>query len=132
MALEVELVTPERRLFQTTADELTLQGALGQMTVLPGHVSMVVGLEPGALILRHAGSAETYAVGGGVAQIAQDKIIVLAESAESKDEIDVVRAEREKEEAQKALMEKSAYDAEFAETQAALARATTRIDVAKR
>jgi F-type H+-transporting ATPase subunit epsilon len=130
--LQVELVTPERRVLKSEADEVTLTGTLGQLTVLPGHIPLLTGLEPGPMILKHGGSSEIYAVAGGVAQIDHDKVTILAEAAEARDDIDVPRAERAKVEAQKLLLEKSAYDAAFAETEAAVMRAAARIDIARR
>ena len=128
----VQLVTPERRLFSTEATEVVLTGALGQMTVLPGHIPLVTALDPGPFVIKRAdGKTETYAVGGGVAQIDHDTLTILAETAESQDEIDVVRAEKAREASLKALKEQSFYDETFAETQASVARAMARIDVAK-
>ena len=129
--LQVELVTPERRVLKQEADEVTLTGTLGQLTVLPGHIPLLTGLEPGPMILKRGGTVETYAVAGGVAQIDHDKVTILAEAAEAREDIDVARAERAQTEAQKKLMEKSAYDAQFAETEAAVMRAAARIDIAR-
>lgn len=129
--LQVEVVTPERRVLKTEADELTLTGTLGQLTVLPGHIALLTGLEPGPMILKRGGVTETYAVAGGVAQIDHDKVTVLAEAAEARQDIDVARAERAQTESQKKLMEKSAYDSQFVETQAAVMRAAARIDIAR-
>ena len=130
--MQVQLVTPERRIFSTEASEVVLTGALGQMTVLPGHIPLVTALEPGPLVIKRAdGKVEHYAVGGGVAQIDHDTLTILAESAEGRDEIDVVRAEKAREAALKALKEQSYYDEAFAETQAAVGRAAARISVAR-
>lgn len=131
--MQVQLVTPERKLFSTEAVEITLTGALGQMTVLPGHIPVVTALEPGPLVIKKAnGTTEVYAVGGGVAQIDRDMITVLAEVAEAAEEIDPARAEKARDQAMKLMQEQSAYDETFAETQAAVARATARLTISKR
>jgi F-type H+-transporting ATPase subunit epsilon len=131
--LTVELVTPMRKLFATEAESVTFTGALGEMTVLPGHIALVTALRPGPLTLKKAGGVtEIYAVGNGTAQIDQGRVTVLAEAAERSDEIDAVRAQRALEAAQRAMKEQSSYDEAFAETQASLARAATRLTLASR
>jgi F-type H+-transporting ATPase subunit epsilon len=129
--LTVELVTPQKKLLEVQADEVTLSGALGQIGILPGHIALVTALRPGPMIIRHSGKNEVFAVAGGMAQVDHDKVTVLAEAAEPADEIDVERAQRELAEAQARMLEKSAYDQDFAETEAAVARAYTRITIAK-
>ncbi len=125
--MQVELVTPTRKLFATTAESITFTGALGEMTVLPNHIAMVTALRPGPLVLRTGHGAETFAVGSGIAQIDAGRVAILADSAERVEEIDLVRAERARELALQAMREQSFYDERFAETQASLARATTRL-----
>jgi len=129
--LQIEVVTPERRVLTAEADEITLQGTLGQLTVLPGHIPLLTGLEPGPMIIKRGGSSEVYAVAGGVAQIDHDKVTVLAEAAEARNDIDTARAERALAESQKALLAKSAFDEAFSEAEASVMRAAARIDVAR-
>ncbi|MCC6810001.1 MAG: ATP synthase F1 subunit epsilon [Deltaproteobacteria bacterium] len=130
--MKVELVTPQKKLFAVDADSVSFSGSNGEMTVLPGHIPMITGLKPGPLVLRREGGQEIYAVGGGVAQIDGARVAILAESAEPAGEIDVARAEKARQAAEQALRDQSFYDETFAETQAQLARATARIDIARR
>src|SRR5262245_45528821 len=115
--MQVELVTPQRKLFAVDADSVTFTGSKGEMTVLPGHAARITGLRPGPLTLRSNGGQEIYAVGGGVAQIDGARVAILAESAEPAGEIDVSRAEKAKLAAEQALRDQSFYDETFAETQ---------------
>jgi len=124
-------VTPTRKLFSVDADSVTFTGELGEMTVMPGHIAMVTALRPGPLTLKVAGGTEIYAVGSGIAQIDQGLVSILAESAERSNEIDITRAEAARVAAEKALKEQSSYDSTFAETQASLARATTRLTLGR-
>lgn len=130
--MKVELVTAQRKLFAVEADSVTFTAINGEMTVLPGHISMITGLQPGPLTLRAEGGQQVFAVGGGVAQIDPNRVAILAESAEPADEIDVARAEKAKQLAEQAMKDQSFYDETFAETQAAVARATARISIGRR
>lgn len=125
----IELVTPQRKLFSVDADSVTFTGQLGEMTVMPGHVPLITALRPGPLTLRREGGQEVFAVGGGIAQIDGNRVALLAESAEPAGEIDPARAAKAKSQAELALKEQSFYDETFAETQAAVARASTRLAV---
>jgi F-type H+-transporting ATPase subunit epsilon len=125
----IELVTPQRKLFSVDADSVTFTGQLGEMTVMPGHVPLITALRPGPLTLRSAGGQEVFAVGGGIAQIDGNRVALLAESAEAAGEIDAARASKARAQAELALKEQSYYDEAFAETQAAVARASTRLAV---
>src|SRR5512136_1137117 len=95
MPLTLEIVTPERRVAQLTADEVQAPGVQGGFGIRPGHASFMSQLEPGRLTVIAQGREEHYAVGGGFLQVDQDRVIVLADTAEARDEIDVAAAQRE-------------------------------------
>ena len=94
MPLDLEIVTPERRVAKTTCDEVRAPGVKGSFGIRPGHASFISALEPGQLTVVTGGAEERYAVGGGLLQVDQDRVIVLADSAEPREEIDVERARR--------------------------------------
>src|SRR6516225_7342553 len=94
MPLSLEIVTPERRVAQLTCDEVRAPGTQGGFGVRPGHASFMSGLEPGRLTVVSGGREEHFAVGGGFLQVDRDRVMVLADSAERREEIDVDRAER--------------------------------------
>src|SRR5512140_3745204 len=132
MPLNVEIVTPERRVLQTTCDELRAPGVLGGFGIRPGHASFMTALEPGRLTLVTGGREEHYAVGGGFLQVDRDRVIVLADTAEAREEIDVEAAKRDFAEATERLRSMTEQDAGHAVESARVRRATARLTVAGR
>ncbi len=94
--LTFELVSPERLLLATEATQVSLPGAEGDMGILPGHAPLIASLRPG--VIEVEGSAEAgdgrIFVGGGVLEIAQDKLVVLADEAIPVAELDRASLER--------------------------------------
>lgn len=121
------LVTPERQLIDTEVDEVYAPGVLGQFGVLPEHVNFLTALGTGELRYRTKGGVDHYvAVSGGILEVLDDVVTVLADSAEAAAEIDVERA-RVAEERIKHALARTAGDApELADLQAALVRAANR------
>src|SRR5512137_972179 len=103
MALSLDIVTPERRVLSVTCDEVRAPGVLGGFGIRRGHTSFMSALEPGRLTYVEAGQEHHYAIGGGFLQVADDKIYVLADSAEAASEIDVDRAQKALADAQEKL-----------------------------
>jgi F-type H+-transporting ATPase subunit epsilon len=104
------------------------------MGILPNHSSMLTTLGFGEVVVRNKDGNEAYfAIGGGFAEVQPDKVVVLADSAEQADEIDIQRAEKARAEAEKYMAEGVPEDPErYAQIQASLQRAQIRIDVARR
>lgn len=126
------LVTPERQLIDADVEEVYAPGVLGQFGVLPEHVNFLTALGTGELRYRTKGVDHYVAVSGGILEVLDDVVTVLADTAEPAEEIDAERA-RVAEERLKHALERTAGDApEVADLQAALARATNRRAVAQR
>lgn len=120
------LVTPERQLLDTEVEEVYAPGVLGQFGVLPEHVNFLTALGTGELRYRTKGVDHHVAVSGGILEVLDDVVTVLADSAEAAEEIDVERA-RIAEERIKHALDRTAADApEAADLQAALVRAANR------
>jgi F-type H+-transporting ATPase subunit epsilon len=130
MALTLEIVTPERRVAQLTADEVRAPGALGGFGIRPGHASFMSALEPGRLTVVAQGKEEHYAVGGGFLQVDRDRVIVLADTAEAKEEIDVEQAKKDFAEATERLRSMTEQDENHRIESARVRRATARLGVA--
>ena len=130
MPLSLEIVTPERRVAQVTVDEVRAPGVEGGFGVRPGHASFMTALEPGRLTLVTGGREEHYAVGGGFLQVDGDRVIVLADTAEKREEIDVDAAAREFAEATERLRQMTEQDANHPVEQARVRRAAARLSVA--
>src|SRR6266540_3210681 len=96
MPLHLLVVTPERKVAETEADEVQLPGSEGYLGVLPGHAALITLLKTGVLSYRGAGSSDALAISTGFAEIADDRVSVLADSAERAGEIDTAAAERER------------------------------------
>ena len=129
MAMEVDLVSPERILFSGEADMVivrTIDG--GEVAFLPGHAPFLGALEISRVKIKTTdGNDVVAAVHGGFVHVRESKVIVLSDVAELADQIDVERARRAKEAA-----EQSRNKEEDAENEAALRRAHVRLEVAGR
>lgn len=88
MPLQLDIVTPEKKIFSDTVDNVYLPGADGEMGILPMHAGLVAALQPGELRYLHNGKVETFAIGSGFAEVTQTKVIVLTDSALGESEID--------------------------------------------
>lgn len=90
--IQLEIVTPERRVLARDVDEVILPGAEGSFGVLPGHHPLLAALGPGLAFARSAGTTETLAISGGFAEVGPERVTVLAETCERATEIDKDRA----------------------------------------
>ncbi len=93
MALTLDIVTPEKKIFSDTVDNVYLPGADGEMGILPQHAGLVTALRPGELRYQFKGKTETLAIGSGFAEVTQTKVIVLTDSALGEAEIDEANVE---------------------------------------
>jgi F-type H+-transporting ATPase subunit epsilon len=131
--LTLELVTPTKLVAsETTVDEVVVPGSDGYFGVLPGHAPLLATLGIGELTYRIGREERHVAVAGGFAEVRNDKVIILADTAEKPDEIDRARAERAKERAEQRLSGRLPEEIDYVRAMAALARAVTRIQVASR
>ncbi|WP_438955404.1 F0F1 ATP synthase subunit epsilon [Cognatiyoonia sp.] len=87
MAMQFDLVSPERRLASVEASEVHIPGADGDLTVMDGHTAVITTLRPGVLTVVHSGGSDDYVVSGGFAEINGASVSVLAESALPKGEM---------------------------------------------
>jgi F-type H+-transporting ATPase subunit epsilon len=93
MPLQLDIVTPEKKIFSDLVDNVYLPGADGEMGILPQHAGLVTALQPGELRYLRNGKVETLAIGSGFAEVTQTKVIVLTDSALGEAEIDEVHVE---------------------------------------
>jgi F-type H+-transporting ATPase subunit epsilon len=129
--LKLEIVTPEGPIFSEDADSVILQGADGQVTILPGHVQLMTQLAPGEMVVRQAGHDQVLAVGAGLALVKGDRVSVLTDMALSAEKIDEGRAEEARQRAVARLREQIA-DEEVASVNASLARSLAQLHVKRR
>lgn len=106
--LQLHVVTPEREVVETEADEVQLPGAEGYLGILPGHAPLITLLKTGVLSYRRAGAEQALAVSTGFAEISNDRVSVLADTAEAAAQIDAAAAQRERAKAEKEMESASA------------------------
>jgi F-type H+-transporting ATPase subunit epsilon len=130
--LTLELATPTRLVVTAEVDEVVVPGSLGYFGVLPGHAPLLATLGIGELTYRIGREEYHVAVSGGFAEVRNDKVIVLADVAETPADLDRARADRARERAESRLSGRSQEEIDYTRAACALARALTRLQVAGR
>ncbi|MNI74784.1 ATP synthase epsilon chain [compost metagenome] len=126
----LEIVTPERKVYAEQANMISVKGVEGELGILPNHIPLVTPLKIAPIIVKQQGSKDTIiAVNGGFMEVRKDKVVILAESAELPEQIDVTRANAAKERAQKRLAEHKQNNVDFKRAELSLQRALNRIGV---
>jgi F-type H+-transporting ATPase subunit epsilon len=129
--IELEIVTPERQVVKDRATEVQVPGRNGYLGILPGRAPLISELAIGEISYTNAsGESTRLAVAWGFVEVLPDKVTILAETAERAEEVDVSRAEADRERAQQRLKEAENTD-QFDEACHALARAEARLSIAK-
>jgi F-type H+-transporting ATPase subunit epsilon len=133
-ALRLEVVTPARLVVSEAITELVAPGSEGYFGVLPGHLPFITTLKMGDLTYWTGREEHHLAISKGYAEVRDDTVSILADSAERAEEIDVARAERARERAAERLREWAAGKEEIdsARAEAALYRALARLEVARK
>ena len=132
MPIQLEIVTPERLVYEDEVDSVNVPGVEGELGILPHHAPLVSTLGYGELRIRKGGSEESFAIVGGFVQVRPDKVVVMAETADLASEIDLERAEEARREAERALETGYTEGADLSAARAALQQALMRIRVAER
>jgi F-type H+-transporting ATPase subunit epsilon len=127
---KLEIVTPEKKVVDTAAEEIQIPGKNGYLGVLPGHAPLITELSVGEISYHAQGKEERLAVAWGFAEVLPDKVTILAESAERPSEIDVARAHKAKERAEQELTSGD-INVDVDRALASLHKAETRIQVAE-
>ena len=128
--MKLEIVTPYSKVVDTEVDEVTASGKLGEFGVLPGHAPFLTSLKIGELCYKDNGVTICLALNWGYFEIKDDKIVVLVETAEAAEAIDVDRAKAALVRAEEALKKLTQEDKQFKVHEAALERAIIRMQVA--
>ncbi|CAH8767455.1 F0F1 ATP synthase subunit epsilon [Paenibacillus dendritiformis] len=131
----LEIVTPEHKVFEDQVNMITVKGVEGELGILAGHIPMVTPLQVGPMKIKTGSKEHWLAVHGGFVEVRRDKVVVLAESAELPEEIDIERAKAAKARAEQrlAMAQRSKQDhVDFRRAELSLQRAVTRIQVSQR
>ena len=130
--LRLEIVTPEKKVVDETVDAVTVPGANGEIGILPNHAPLITTLKPGILSYTRGGATDRLVVSGGFIEVSADKVSVLADVAETADEIDVEAARSEREATERTLGAWSGSEADFEVQKEKLERAQARLQLAGR
>ncbi len=128
--LRLLLVTPERTLLDEEVDEVRAPGTVGEFGVLPNHITFLSSLQAGRLEYMRGNQSTYLALSGGFAEVVDNVMTVLADSAELADEIDLEAARTALGEAEEQLKTLGESDSDYAETAQARQWAQARVDVA--
>lgn len=131
--INFKIVTPERTVFEGEIDQSTLPVADGEVTILPSHRSYIAALKPGEIFLRKGNDDFSFSVSGGFIEFADNNLVVLADTAERAEEIDMARAEVGRKRAEELKQQQISMDeSEYARVAAAIEKETARLRVARR
>ena len=129
--IQLEIVTPERLFFSGEVDEVNVPGAEGYLGVLPGHAPLLSELRIGVITYRQENQKSHLFCSWGFAEVLPDRVSVLAEVAESPDQIDVERARANRDEAEK-LLRSLDENVDYAQIMDALQQAEVQLELAEK
>lgn len=133
MPLHLEVITPERKVYEDDVDMVIAPGSEGYLGILPRHAPLLTALGPGEFRVKKGGVEEVLAVFGGFMDVRPDRVIVLTDAAEPAEEIDAQRAQQARDRAQEQLAQAATMSAaDEARARASLQRALVRIRVSER
>lgn len=128
--LQLEVVTPERRVLSEGVDSVVIPGLGGELGILPGHTPLISQLKTGVLSYTQGGRTVQMLVSGGFLEVRDDHVSVLAEIAERPEEIDAAGARVAREQVEKRLNSWSGSEEDLEAARIELDRATVRLQLA--
>ena len=132
MPIHIELVTQEEKVFEEAEADIVIVPAVeGEMGVLPNHAPVLTTLTFGELVVRKGAAEERFAVYGGVVDVRPDKVIVLADLAESSYQLDLEMAQDARDRARQ-LLDDGLPGADNREAELALRRANLAVRISQK
>lgn len=130
--LKLKIITPERIVFEDTVDSVSAMTESGEITVLPGHVPLVTNLRAGEMRCKKGNEEFFLAASTGLLEVRSgQEVIILADTAERMEELDLEKIEAAKAEAERIMLEKkNADDVSYVGAAAMLERELARYRVA--
>ncbi len=129
--IKLDVVTAEGAVFSDDVEVVVAPGVDGQLGILPHHTPLMTMLQPGELLVRKGGGELCIAVSGGFLEVRPDRVIILADTAERAEDIDVARVEEAMRRAQERLKERPP-GVDMAQAEAALRRSLIRLRVVEK
>jgi len=127
--IRLTIVTRERKIVETDAEEVILPASDGEIGILPGHTPLLATLRIGQMRYRSGSEVHRMVLSWGFAEVLPDRVIVMAETARLPQEIDMEMAESERNEAERELADLSSNDPQFALVEARLEESVAMIDL---
>lgn len=128
--LQLEVVTPERRLLAESVNAVNVPGRNGELGILPGHAALISELQTGVLSYTEDGSTFQLLVSGGFVEVNDDRVSVLAEVAERPEEMDAARARASRDQLEKQMSSWSGSEEDFEIAKTEFERSTVRLQLA--
>jgi F-type H+-transporting ATPase subunit epsilon len=128
--IELQVVTPERHVLSEDVDSIEMPGKDGYLGILPRHAPLLTEMGIGILTYRKGSETRSLTVMGGYAEVLPDRVIVLAEASERTEEISASRAQAALDRAKASIPGANATEADWDAANAAIARATVRLEAA--
>ncbi len=131
MTIKLQIITPEKIVYQNEVDQITAPTKDGEITVLPEHVGLLTQIVPGEIIVRKGEATHALAVTGGFMEVSKDSVNILADYAIRAEDIEVLKAQEAQRKAQK-LMDERTSEQDFAIAQSEMIKAITELKVAQK
>ncbi|MEM6822435.1 MAG: ATP synthase F1 subunit epsilon [Verrucomicrobiota bacterium] len=132
MALQLDIITPEKKAYSESVDSVVLPGVEGEMGALTGHEPLMTMIQPGDLQVIQGGETQHLAVGEGFVEVTGSKVTVLTDMALQESEIDESHVEEALKRAQEALEEKEEGSEEAALIMASIQKSLAQLNVKRR
>ncbi len=131
--IHLQIITPEKTVFDEEVDQVSLPTTQGQITVLPHHLGLITSIEPGELIYKKHNKETTLAAGFGFAQVTEGNVKVLVDLALEDTEMEEKAIEAAQKEAEEALKQKHTLsEEEYATTAANLQKSLAQLKIKRR
>jgi F-type H+-transporting ATPase subunit epsilon len=129
--IELQVVTPERHILSEDVESVEMPGKDGYLGVLPGHAPLLTEMGVGILTYRKGSESRSLTVMGGYGEVLPNRVIVLADASERTEQIDRSRAQAALDRAKANVPGPNATEGDWDAANAAIARATVRLEAAK-
>jgi F-type H+-transporting ATPase subunit epsilon len=133
--IQFKIVTPEKVVIEKEITQATIPTVEGEVTILPNHRSYIAGLKAGEILVKCTENKEkdcAMAVSGGFLEFDSNKLVILADTAERAEDLDLARAEEAKKKAEALKKQKFTDENQYAMVAAQLEKEMARIKVAKK
>lgn len=126
--INLEIISPDKVIYQDVVDSITIPGTLGGFQVLKNHAPLMSTIEVGIVIVKKENESHYFTTGGGTIEVLNNKVLILADSMEKLEDIDIDRAEQAKERAVDRLAKKKEEEINVARAELALKKSINRIN----